>query len=81
MENVEKGVIVLFRFGAYSFALPKDYIENIVNFLPLVSAGFLPKIFSGFFAFGKNHLPCLMLDKLMGGHDFALQTLGNSPKL
>ena len=60
-----KDAVVLFSFGSYSFALPKEYIVKIANF-PLTSACFLPKIFSGFFAFGKNHLPCLRLDRLIG---------------
>ncbi|MFK7827555.1 MAG: chemotaxis protein CheW [Oligoflexales bacterium] len=70
IQDSQKNAVVLFSFGNYSFALSKDYIVKIAHYFPLSSACFLPKIFSGFFAFGKSHLPCLRLDRLIGCDDF-----------
>ena len=70
MESKKKDVVVLFRLGSYSFALSKEFIEQVTKCLPIVDSCSLPKIFSGFFSFGQIHLPCLRLDWLIGHEDF-----------
>lgn len=70
MEDLKTDVVILFSFGSYSFALPKEYIEKIAHCLPISNSCSLPKIFSGFFTFGKSHLPCLRLDRLISFSDF-----------